>query len=543
MRVLVCLCFCMAELCSAQQPAPSDHSAANAAAKTIRVSAVRAHMRFLSDNLLQGRYPGTPGYDIAAKYVAAQLEGMGLQPAGDQGAWFQNVPLRKSLNDASKSSLVLVHDGTELNLVGGTDYIFSGDLGRTESNVDAPIVFVGYGVTAPELNYDDYAGIDARGKIVVMMRGAPPRFPSSQRGYYSDGKLKNAVAHGAVGLLRFFDPDGEKINSWDWLLSYIKSGNREWLDSRGVPHDAFPEIRAQALLSRHGVEQLFRNAPRTLEQVFAAASANEPQAFALEWSARIHTVSSHIGIDSANIIGKIAGSDPVLRNEYVIYTAHLDHMGVCRPGEADSICHGTIDNASGVATQLEIARAFTKLPQPPRRSILFLFVTGEEVNLEGSDYFVHFPTIPAKGMVAEINIDGGPPGMRYPCKDVVAIGSEHSSLSKNVETAARETGFEVSPDPVPEGNFFVRSDQFSFVQQGIPSIWFRNGIDGQEVVKKWYATRHHTPLDNMEQPIYYEAGVRAAGMILLLGYEIAQQDQRPTWNDNDFFSTMFNRTR
>ncbi|HXJ92238.1 MAG TPA: M28 family peptidase [Terriglobia bacterium] len=512
-----------------------------AAAKTITVPAVRAHMRFLSDSLLEGRDTGSRGYDLAAAYVASQLESMGVQPAGENGTYFQKVPLRKAINEASKSSLALVRGAEEVQLKDGSDYVFFADLDHTESSVEAPIAFVGYGVTAPELNYDDYAGADVRGKLVAMLGNAPARFPSIERAYYADGitKVRNAVAHGAVGVLGLSLPEDEKDSPWQWAVPQVRAGGRDWLE-RGAPHHQFPELRAGAALSVRGSQLLFSGAPRTLEQVSAIAHGDQPQAFPLSWSARIHTVNSHQAIESRNVVGKIQGSDPELSDQYVIYSAHLDHLGLCPPveGHNDTVCHGTVDNASGVATILEIARAYTKLPQPPRRSVLFLFPTGEEGNLEGSDYFAHFPTVPGKQLVADINLDVAP-GMRYPCKDLNAIGGEHSSLNRSAEWAAQLTGYIITPDPVPEQNLFIRSDQYSFVQQGIPSVLIRNGADGGDVVKKWLRTRYHTPLDNMEQPIDYEAGVKAAGMAMLMGYEVAQQDQPPTWNKDDFFGTRF----
>jgi hypothetical protein len=526
----------------AQDFSSLDRAAAVAATKTITVEAVRAHMRFLSDSLLEGRDTGSRGYDIAARYVAAQMEAMDLQPAGEQGTYFQKVPLRKAINDGSKSSLVLVGAGKELRLKDVEDYVFGGGLAHTEGTVEAQIVFVGYGVTAPELNYDDYARVDVHGKVIALLSNAPARFSSTERAYYADGntKARNAVAHGAVGMLDILSSEDREDSPWQWVVPQVQAGNREWLGTDGVPHNSFPEARAEALLSSHGADLIFAGAPRSLQQAFETARASLPQAFPLAWSARMSTLNSHQSIESQNVVGKIQGSDPTLNGQYVVYTAHLDHVGICPPveGSNDKVCHGTLDNASGVATVLEIARAHMRLPQKPRRSVLFLFVTGEEGNLEGSDYFAHYPTVPIKDIVADVNIDITP-GMRYPCEDLNAIGVEHSSLDRNVEAAAQLTRYKITPDAMPEQNFFIRSDHYSFVQQGIPAVFFRNGADGAEALKKWYKTRYHTPLDNMEQPIYYEAGVRAAGLIFLTGYGIAQQDQRPTWNKDDFFGNRF----
>jgi hypothetical protein len=500
-------------------------------------------MRFLSDSLLEGRAPGTRGYDVAAKYVAAQLEALSLTPAGERGTWFQTVPMRKSINSGQHSSFTLSANGTEMALKDTKDYIFVADLSRTNSDIEAAVVFVGYGVTAPELNYDDYADVDVRGKIIAYLRNAPPRFSPSMRGFYSDGilKAKNAIAHGAIGILAFRDPDDEKRYPWEWDFPQIQMGNSAWMDPNGQPNDAVPEIRASAVLSRHEAELLFANAPKKLVEVFAAADASQPQAFPLVWTAKLHAESSHSSMVSANIAGKIMGSDPVLRNEFVVYTAHIDHLGNCPPVAGDNVCHGALDNASGVATLLEIARAYTGLRPAPRRSILFLFVTGEEIgtDMEGSGYFAHYPTILKESIVADINIDVAPGMVLFKGSKLAAIGAEHSSLSKNAERAAQRTGYELIPDVRPEENFFVRSDQYSFVLRGMPAVRVGNGGYIADEVKPLFKGHYHTPLDNMDQPLDYAAGARAAGMIFLLGYDVAQQDQRPKWNDNDFFGKRF----
>ncbi len=525
-------------LCAPAQSAdPSDRAAADAAIKAIRVDAIRAHMRFLSDDLLEGRFPGTPGHEIAARYVATELEGMGVQPAGENGTWFQKVPCRRGTPDPLRSSISLSKPGRDVVLEDPEDYWYYSDVARTDSVVEAPVVFVGYGITAPDMHYDDYAGIDAHGKIVALISNAPSTFPSSQAGYYADlaRKARNAAAHGAVGRLEIFLPDDD----------VDLSGDGEWLEKDGTPHNDVPGIRAWAWLHQRGAEKLFEGAPRSLGQAFAEARAGRPQSFPLAWKAKMHAVNTHQPFEASNVVGKIIGSDPRLRDQFVVYTAHVDHMGVqtgaegdrclAAEGTKDRICHGAMDNASGVAALLEIARAYTRLPVAPRRSIVFLFPTGEEDMFEGSDYFAHFPTVPASAMVADINIDMLP-GMLYASKDLVIEGGDHSTLIENATRAALLTGYALSPDRMPQMNFFARSDNYAFTLQGIPSVQVRRGNDGIEVTQKWLATRYHTPLDNMEQPIDYEAGVRATGMIFLMGYDVAQQEKPPAWNANDFFA-------
>jgi len=517
------------------------------ALSAIRPEAIRAHMRFLSDSLLQGRGVGTPGYQIAARYVAAQLEAADLHPAGADGNWFQTVPLRKAVCDDGKSSLVLVNGGGEQVLVPLKDYVLFGDLNQTENTVEAPLVFVGFGVSATERGYDDYAGADVRNKIVVTLLGAPAKFPSTVRAYYSDYLVKQriAVAHGAVGYVEIMMPEDRKRLPWEWFMPQIQMGNAAWLDTKGHAHNGFPEIRAYAMMSPSGTEKLFAGAGKTLDQIFETARSGRPQSFALPASARVHTISAHTSADSPNILGEIAGSDPVLRNQFVVYSAHVDHLGICPPKNGDNVCHGALDNASGTASLLEIAHAFASLPKAPRRSVLFLFVTGEEMGLLGSDYFANFPTVSRQAIVADINIDGAP-GLLYPMKDLVALGVEHSSLEQPAQSAAARIGYLLSPDPEPEENMFIRSDQYSFVQQGIPAVFIGDGIhavdpavDGLKMQKEWAVTKYHTPLDNMDQLLDYDSGARASRVNFLLGYEVAQQEAAPAWNKGDFFGDEF----
>jgi hypothetical protein len=531
----------------------TDRAAMDAATKAIRPEQIRAHIRFLSDTLLQGRAPGTAGYDIAARYVATELEGMGLHPAVS-GKWYQPVPLERAVTDEAASSFALTVNGKEQRLTDAKDYMLStwfatpaGKDKKAESDVDAPIVFVGFGVTAPDQKYDDYAGVDVHGKIIATIYGAPSSFPSTERAYYSDGvvKAKNAVAHGATGVISIMLPEDWKRYPWEWLVPQIQMGEMHWLNKDGVPHDFFPQLKGYVLLNEKTAEALFAGAPKTLGQVFAAAKASKPQSFALPATARIHTVANTTVIESPNIVAELKGSDPSLRDQYVVYTAHVDHLGICPAVDGDNVCHGALDNASGTASLLEIARAYAGLPKPPRRSVLFVFVTGEEMGLLGSDYFAHYPTVPLKSIVANVNIDGAP-GAYFPMKDVVVLGSEHSNMSEEVNSAAKALGYDLSPDPMPEEVLFIRSDQYSFVLQGVPAVDVTDGVkstdpkvNGLDVVKKWLVTRYHTPLDNMDQPIDFESTAKGSLMNFLIGYEVAQRPGVPEWNKGDFFGSTF----
>jgi hypothetical protein len=419
---------------------------------------------------------------------------------------------------------------------------------RTETSVAAPVVFVGFGVTAPEADYDDYAGVDARGKIVVYLRGAPASLPHNQRAYYSSGRVKrqNALAHGAVGLLSFLTPESEKRFGWGQVLGHIRQGSMRWLEATGDPHDVSPQVRGTALLSAAGAEALFQGAPQPLEEVLKAAKAGRPRSFELPVEARLRVASRHRQLQSPNVVALLPGSDPDLRQEYVVYTAHLDHLGVGEPDEGDAIYNGALDNASGTAVLLEVARAFASLPQRPRRSVLFLAVTAEEKGLLGSDYFVHHPTVPAESLVANLNLDTAM--MLHPLHDVVAFGAEHSSLATVVEQAARHLDLEVSPDPMPGQVLFIRSDQYSFVQRGVPAVFLVDGLktgdpefDGRTLLFQWMGTRYHSPKDDLSQDLDFEAGAKFAGVNFLIGYLVANQTPRPAWNQGDFFGEKFGR--
>lgn len=529
---------------SVAQHVGNDAVAADVAVKTIRPEVISAHMRFLSDSLLQGRAPGTQGYDIAAAYVATQMESMGLKPAGVSGTWFQQVPLRKYNVIPEKTSLELLRDNKIETLAFGKDYLSGGDPVATDTVLDAPLVFVGYGITAPEMNYDDYAGIDVKGKAIVMLDGAPESFPSVQRAYYSsyDNKTRDAVAHGAIGAFAILTPEAEKRMPWAIYQWIFTTPMLSWLHQDGTPHNSFPQMRGGAFLSQRAAELLFAGAPKSLEQVFADARGGQLDHFALPVRAKMRVVSHHGTVQSPNVVGILPGSDPELRNEYVVFTAHLDHLGVCPPVDGDNVCHGAFDNASGTAAVLEIARAFASLPQRPRRSILFVFVTGEEKGLLGSDYFANNPTVAPGPMVANINIDGLP-GLMYPLKKLAALGGEHSTLGKDAEDAARRMGFEVTPDPMPERVLFIRSDQYSFVRRSVPAIFFFQfksldpNLNGEE--KKQFVTKYHTPADNIDQPLDFESGAKGAQLNFLLGYKVAQQTQRPTWNADSFLGLKF----
>jgi Zn-dependent M28 family amino/carboxypeptidase len=297
-------------------------------------------------------------------------------------------------------------------------------------------------------------------------------------------------------------------------------------------------------LNHSGVQALFAGASRTPEQVFTAAAGGTPQAFDLATRVSMVTRTTHREVQSANVVARLEGSDPDLRDEHVVYVAHVDHVGRGAPMNGDDIFNGAHDNASGSAIVLEIARAFTTLPTPPRRSILFLFATAEEWGLLGSDYFARNPTVPREGLVANFSLDM--PFLYHPLLDVVPYGAQHSTLSAPVTRAAEHLGIALATDPIPEQVLFIRSDHYSFVRQGIPSLFIKSGfltgdpsLDGSAINAGYRRDVYHKPNDDMTQPFDWNAGASHARLNFLTGYLVAQETERPSWNPGDFFGGLF----
>jgi len=514
----------------------------------IKAEALRAHLQFLADDALEGRRTGTRGFELAAKYVRSNFQAEGLQSAIPDGSYFQQVALRHTDVDADASSMTLQNKKGQSRLIYNQDFVLLDTHARSTGSVSAPLVFAGYGITAPELGYDDYAGIDVTGKIVVVFfLESPANFPVTERAYYMDHQVKRetARAHGAVGMIEISTPPGEERFPWAFLLREVKIGynSLQWLDANQKPFGLDDQILVSGLLSRHGATALFAAEQHSLEEVFAMAKSGKPTSFQLTKTAQISYKAQHTPVNSVNVAGILPGSDPALRKEYVVFSAHLDHLGIGPEVDGDSIYNGALDNAAGSSVLLAVSQFLASLPTAPRRSVVFLALTGEEQDLLGSQCFAR--SSPLEGpIVANINVDGG--AFFFPVKDVTAIGEEHSSLGRLARVAAQKTGFEVSPDYFPEEGYFIRSDQYSFIQTGVPSIFIdlgfkavNPGVDPLGAMKQWNVTKYHSPKDDVNQPIDYETSARFSRFAALLTYLTANDTQRPTWNQNDFFGKRF----
>lgn len=506
----------------------------------------RAHMNALADDAMTGRETGTEGYLAAARYVASQFAEFGLAPLGDEGSYFQSVPFLSTRLEPDSPRLAVSRGVDELVLAFPDDYVMSGGFGAAEESVSAPLVFVGYGIQAPQHGHDDFAGVDVRGKIFVRLTGAPPQFPADERAFYSSAWVKNELAagHGAVGVVTVRSPVDLPRLPWQRYLSAIGSSDMRWTWPDGSPFEAFTELVGEAVVSEVGAAKLFAFAGRDLESLFAHHEDGQTGSFELGLSALLQKRSVTEPLSAPNVLAMIPGSDPRLRDEYVLYTAHLDHLGV-RPGEGDDDVHnGAYDNAAGVATILEVARILAARQEITRRSVLFAALTGEEMGLQGSSYLAHNPPVAIERIVAVINIDM--PYLGFPIAEIMGLGVEHSTLKAALKFAAEHTRLEYIPDPRPELVRFVRSDQFSFVRRGIPGLNLKPGarssdpaVDGSALHGDFLAKHYHRSSDDLNLPFSPESAERFTRVALLLGLEVANAEQRPAWNAGDFFGGRF----
>jgi len=520
----------------------------NAALLLISEDNMQSSVNYLAADARQGRMTGSRGYDEAAQYVVEQFTAIGLEPAGTDG-WMQHVPLITAMLDPDNSGVTLHKGAGDVELVWKENLIVYADRLRPENRVRAEVVFVGFGVHAPELGYSDYDGIDVSGKIVVMFGGAPATFSSTERAHYASGRTKVAelVGRGAIGEIELRSRLEEKRSPWgEYTRNLGTQPDMSWIGTDGEIADFHTQLRGSATFNRDAAEQLFETAPITFEQALDAAEQAGPLSVALGIEVTMYRRTEHERITSPNVVGIVRGSDPQLANEYVIYSTHLDHLGIGAAVEGDSIYNGMYDNALGVAMTTEIARTLAAMPVSPRRSIVFLAVTGEEHGLLGSDYFAHHPTVSSSAIVANVNIDM--PLMIAPLASVVVYGAEHSSLEGLTVTEVKKEGFDLAPDEYPEEVYFIRSDQYSFVRQGIPAIYFAEGpdspdpaVDTRTLQEDFFDLHYHHPSDDLSQPIVWETALRFTRAAARIGYRIAMDDQRPTWNEGDFFGDKFGK--
>ncbi|QDH68722.1 M28 family metallopeptidase [Marilutibacter alkalisoli] len=505
---------------------------------------IEADVRFLADDLLEGREAGTRGFDLAALYVAQRMRATGLAPAGDNG-YYQQVPMLQSTRIAAGSELVIRREGVDTSLAFRAQFLPAPDFNAEAAEIEAPMVFVGQGVHAPELDHDDFAGVDLDGKVAVLFGGAPAHFDSDRRAFYSSypEKQRALVERGAVGAIIVRTDEDEARFPWQHLAENAGKPSMRLRGDDGQALDTFPQLQVVAMVGTAAAPRLLDAGGHNAKALFADAEAGRLRAFDLPGTVRMSSRSRIAPVQSRNVVGVLPGSDPALAGEHVVFSAHLDHIGIGAPVDGDFIYNGALDNALGVAIMLEAGKRLAQSDSPPKRSLLFVATTAEEKGLLGAEWFAQRPTVPRDSLIANINMDM--PVLLAPTTDAVPVGVEHSSLQPLVEQAAAEVGVELSPDPVPEESIFVRSDQYAFIRAGIPAVYLiggykgRDGVDARAANGAFLRTHYHRPGDDAHQPIRYDDAARLARLNAEIGQRIADAAERPRWNEGDFFGEQF----
>lgn len=513
------------------------------AIKVASATQIKADITYLADDKLLGRKPGTPGYKMACDYVIEQLKSNGVKPAGDNGTWLQSIVMRNATL-ASDFTASLYSSSNTMDLASESGITINPNPTATTTSIDAPIVFAGYGITAPEKNYDDYKGLNVKGKIVLIVRGAPSSFSSSESAASMNVSTiqKNALKHGAIGVITATIT--ERPANAGPARPVAARPTMALMSEKGelIVCASFisEKLKLAGTLNFGATNKIFNEAGKNLTSVLENLKKGETQSFASNLKIKAGYQTTHSDFTTYNVAGVIEGSDPKLKKEYVVHSAHLDHMGVGRAVLGDSIYNGAHDNASGIASLLQITKIYSELKQKPKRSILVLAVTGEEMGLLGSGYFAAKPTIPVDKIVANVNTDM--PGIIAPLLSITALGADHSTLINQVNEAAAYFDLPVEPDPEPNENRFVRSDQYSFIKEGIPALHVKYGnktADGKNnldlFVKEWRAKYYHKPQDDINGIFDFEAGKKYAQLNFLIGYLVANELTKPSWNPGDIF--------
>jgi Zn-dependent M28 family amino/carboxypeptidase len=503
------------------------------------------HVEYLADDALEGRNVGTPGFEKAVAYVEAEFKKIGLAPGGI-GGYQQPVNLESRTLIQDKLKLALVRDGAEERLTLREDATLSAR-GELNGSIDVPMVFVGYGLSIPEAEWNDLAGFDLRGKIAVYVNTpAPVAVSDNVRSHVSSAGERWAVLKkaGAVGIATIPGPPASTGTTPEPASTAPgTTGTAAPLPQPTIVL-ADAELQDQAgqvvsmTISRTGADKFLAGSGQTLAQLHALIAGKKPlPRFPLAGTLRVEAAVKREPIQSQNVVGIYEGSDPRLKNEYVVMSAHLDHVGIGRAVNGDALYNGAMDDASGVASVIEVARLLKESNVRPKRSVVFVAVTAEEKGLLGSKYFAARPTVPFDKIVADINLDMFLP--LYPLKVIEVQGLTESSLGDSVRAAAKEVGVDVQTDREPEQNRFIRSDQYSFIRRGVPSLAFKFGYEAgsqeEKIRREWVRDVYHKPSDDLKQPIDLEAAARFNRVILVLLQRVANDAVRPHWNDTSFF--------
>ncbi len=511
--------------------------AADTTPAAIEASAIEAHVRFLADDVMEGREAGTRGYDLAANYVESQFRLMGLEPGGEDGTYRQAVPLitMTPVREAASMSL----NGEPLT--NGEDFLIAAHPILDESATEGEAVFVGFGVDAPGLGHDDYAGLDVEGKIVVMLSGAPQGLPSDVAAHLGSTGTKQRIAaeRGASGAI-LLPLEGLSRFTFDQYAQFA-AGRPQTTVAAAFAGES---LRVTGVASDDVARRLFEGGELALEDIVAAARSGEPiPGFELGDTISMAQATQKEIVESDNVIGILPGADPERGGEVVVVTAHLDHIGVCRLEEAeDRICNGVMDNASGSAIMMETARALAH-GEASARSIAFVALTAEEKGLLGAAHLAANPTPPLAEMVANVNLDM--PILTYEFNDLTGFGAEHSTIGPIARAAGEREGVAISADPIPEQALFVRSDHYRFVLEGVPSLFLMTGFSSPDpdddegaAFLAFLGGPYHAPNDDLAQEILWDQGAKFACVNRAVIEAIADAPERPRWNEDSYFRSL-----
>jgi Zn-dependent M28 family amino/carboxypeptidase len=513
-----------------------------AVAAEVSAPLLSAHVRFLADDLLEGRAPASRGSELALRYVAAAYERLGLQPAGDAGGWLQRFTLVGLKSETVTPPTFRAAGGAPLVWKPAIDTVVSAGQQRAATRVDgAEVVFVGYGIRAPEQKWDDFKDTDVRGKVLLVMNNDPSDDPSlfagNTRLYYGRWtyKYEEAARHGAAGAIIIHTTPSA---GYPWQVVQSSWGGEDF----ELPAADEPRVMVKMWGTEEAARKMVALGGKNLDELRRAAERRDFRPVALGVKLTVELKTAVRRLETANVLGRLPGGDPKLADEAVVVSAHHDHLGIRDPKNGDSIYNGAVDNASGVAALLAIAEGMAHAHPRPRRSILFAAVAAEESGLLGSEYLCAHPPLPAGRMAANINIDGLNIWGRT--RDLAFIGLGKSSLDALVADVARAQGRVVKPDQFPDRGHFYRSDQFSFARVGVPAVYLDNGVDfvghdqnwGRERIEEWERQRYHQPSDQIDASWNLDGAVDDVRLMAVVGLRIADAAVLPAWKPDDEFA-------
>ncbi len=531
-------------LTAAPPPLPAG---AEEAAALITPAALEGPIRFLADDLLEGRGPASRGDALARKYIASQLGFLGLRPGGQNGSWEQPIEVL-SVRASAPKVWSFAADGKKVDLAWHEDYIAGSGVPEAQAKIDgAEVVFVGYGIQAPEYGWDDFKGVDLKGKILLMLNNDPDwdpaLFAGTTRLYYGRWvyKYESAARQGAAGAIIIHTTPSA---GYPWQVVQTSWTGPQF----ELPPAGEPRIQVKAWATEAATRRLLAAAGKNLDELLAAARQKDFQPVPLGIRSSLTLANEVSRTQTANVLGLLPGSDPRFKDQVVIFSAHHDHLGQGEPdGDKDVIYNGAVDNAAGVSQVLAIARAITSLPQPPRRSVLFLFFAAEEQGLLGSNYYATHPTFLPGRIAAIVNFDGG--NIWGKTRDITLIGAGKSSLDQVASGFAAAAGRTVKPDQFPDKGFFYRSDQFNLAKIGVPALYFDEGTDfigrpagwGKEQIERWTQVQYHQPSDEWSPDWNLDGMVEDARIGLFCGLAVTETPVLPAWNPGDEFEAARKR--